>query len=501
MGYERKRGKLAELNALLRGGSAGRFSLIVGDTAILPDVKYVITLDTDTQLPRDAARAARRAHGAPAKSARGIDAGGSVSAGLQHPAAARGVSLPSAGRAPGSSGCSRASRASTLTRARSPTCIRIFSGRARSSARAFTTSMPSSGASRPLSGKPDPEPRSAGGVLCPLGLVSDVKLYEEYPSRYTVDVGRRHRWIRGDWQIARGSCRGFRVRTRGAWNESALAAVALEDSRQPAPQPGPGRADAAACCWLDVALAAGWFWTLAVLGDRPGSLRCWHPLARLFRKPTDLPLAMHLRPTAGRAAPALGQAGFTLACPALRGLLQPAMPSCARCTRMLLTHRRLLEWTDLERRRAHGAHRSRRFFRPCGSPPCSAAPRCSDLAHLRPAHCHRLPLPGAVVRSPGPRLVDQPPTRRGARKLAVRSAASSAQILARKTWRSSRPSSARGSLAAAGQFPGASRRRGRASHLAHQHRAGAAGQSGGPRFRLLSIGTLARAHRQDAATR
>ena len=56
MGYERKRGKLSELNALLRGAEDGRFSLIVGERSVLPTVKYVITLDTDTQLPRDAAR-------------------------------------------------------------------------------------------------------------------------------------------------------------------------------------------------------------------------------------------------------------------------------------------------------------------------------------------------------------------------------------------------------------------------------------------------------------
>ena len=56
MGYERKRGKLAELNSLLRGGARDRFSLVVGETAVLSNVKYVITLDTDTQLPRDAAR-------------------------------------------------------------------------------------------------------------------------------------------------------------------------------------------------------------------------------------------------------------------------------------------------------------------------------------------------------------------------------------------------------------------------------------------------------------
>ena len=60
MGYERKRGKLAALNALLRPDGGGfdeqGFSLVVGDTTVLRDVKYVITLDTDTQLPRDSAR-------------------------------------------------------------------------------------------------------------------------------------------------------------------------------------------------------------------------------------------------------------------------------------------------------------------------------------------------------------------------------------------------------------------------------------------------------------
>src|ERR1019366_1668576 len=56
MGYERKRGKLMEFSALLRGGSPDCFSKIVGETSILPSIKYVITLDTDTQLPRGAAR-------------------------------------------------------------------------------------------------------------------------------------------------------------------------------------------------------------------------------------------------------------------------------------------------------------------------------------------------------------------------------------------------------------------------------------------------------------
>ena len=57
MGYERKRGKLSQLNACLRDGRTDRFSLVGGETKVLRGVKYVITLDTDTQL-----RAMRRAN-------------------------------------------------------------------------------------------------------------------------------------------------------------------------------------------------------------------------------------------------------------------------------------------------------------------------------------------------------------------------------------------------------------------------------------------------------
>ena len=56
MGYERKRGKLEQLNTLLREGSREPFAEIIGDLSALPTIRYVITLDTDTQLPRDTAR-------------------------------------------------------------------------------------------------------------------------------------------------------------------------------------------------------------------------------------------------------------------------------------------------------------------------------------------------------------------------------------------------------------------------------------------------------------
>src|SRR5262249_34763639 len=55
MGWERKRGKLMELNRFLRGAGDTSYSLCIGDQAALESVRYVICLDTDTQLPPGAA--------------------------------------------------------------------------------------------------------------------------------------------------------------------------------------------------------------------------------------------------------------------------------------------------------------------------------------------------------------------------------------------------------------------------------------------------------------
>ncbi|HEY9449065.1 MAG TPA: hypothetical protein VIQ60_04895, partial [Gemmatimonadaceae bacterium] len=57
MGWERKRGKLAEFNRFLRGASECAFSVMTGDVARLRGARYVITLDSDTMLPPDSAPA------------------------------------------------------------------------------------------------------------------------------------------------------------------------------------------------------------------------------------------------------------------------------------------------------------------------------------------------------------------------------------------------------------------------------------------------------------
>ena len=55
MGWERKRGKLHEFNRLLAGARDTTFRTVIGDESVLPHIRYVITLDSDTVLPRDAA--------------------------------------------------------------------------------------------------------------------------------------------------------------------------------------------------------------------------------------------------------------------------------------------------------------------------------------------------------------------------------------------------------------------------------------------------------------
>ena len=56
MGLERKRGKLHEFNRVLRGARDTSFILQTAEPQLYSTVRFVITLDSDTQLPRDVAR-------------------------------------------------------------------------------------------------------------------------------------------------------------------------------------------------------------------------------------------------------------------------------------------------------------------------------------------------------------------------------------------------------------------------------------------------------------
>ena len=167
----------------------------------LRDVKYVIALDSDTELPRDSARQLVGTLAHPLNRPVYDERLGRVTEGYAILQPRVGITMASTRR-------SRFARlfagdpGSIPTRARSPTSTRTSSARARSSARASTTSMRFG--ARSAAGSPR---TASSATTCSRartarsGLVSDVMLFEDYPSTYAADVSRRARWIRGDWQI------------------------------------------------------------------------------------------------------------------------------------------------------------------------------------------------------------------------------------------------------------------------------------------------------------
>ena len=145
MGYERKRGKLAELNALLRGGSPDRFSTIVGETTCIVGGQVCDYPRHGYTAASRFGQAVRGAMAHPLNRPR-YDPTQRVTEGygILQPRVA--VSLPGT-TDPAMRDSTRANRASTLIRAPSLTCIRTCSVKARSSARGFTRWIRSSGRS------------------------------------------------------------------------------------------------------------------------------------------------------------------------------------------------------------------------------------------------------------------------------------------------------------------------------------------------------------------
>lgn len=342
MGYERKRGKLVEFNALLRGGAHERFSQIVGDIAILPAVKYVITLDTDTQLPRDAARKLVGTLAHPLNRPEFHPKRGVVTEGYSILQPRVGVSLPSSRRSwfvrlfAGDAGID------PYTREVSDVYQDIFQegsfiGKGIYDVDAFERAMHGRFPENTVLSHDLLESCHARSAL-----VSDVEFYEEHPSRYNVDIDRRHRWIRGDWQITQWllpRVPGSDAR-RMANPLSGLSQWKIFDNLRRSLVPIAlmiflvGQ-------WLLLPELGGWG-SLLVLGiiTLPGLLAS---LVNLVRKPKDLPLPMHLRTVAGAGGRQLGQIGLTLAFLPYDAFI--SLDAIGRTlVRLLVTRKRLLEW-------------------------------------------------------------------------------------------------------------------------------------------------------------
>lgn len=341
MGYERKRGKLAELNLLLHEGNREGFSLVVGATAVLAGAKYVITLDTDTQLPRDAARQFVGTMVHPLN--RPV-----YDAALQRVCAGYGILQPRVSASLPRGSQSHYARLhggepgiDPYTRAVSDVYQDAFQegsfiGKGIYDIDAFEQS---------LKGRfPDNRILSHDlleGCYARAGLLSDVQLYEEYPASYDADVNRRYRWVRGDWQLAGwllprvpGPC-GQRLKNP----LSLLSRWKLFDNLRRSLVPAA----------LTLLLALGWivysspwFWTLEVLGIILTPLVLTTILDAL-RKPSDMRLGQHLAAVVGAAGQRIVQALFFLVTLPHEALYN-SDAILRTLGRLLVTHQRLLEW-------------------------------------------------------------------------------------------------------------------------------------------------------------
>ncbi|MGC9966168.1 MAG: glucoamylase family protein [Syntrophobacteraceae bacterium] len=385
MGYERKRGKLADLNWLLRAGPhadhGDRFSLVVGETAILANVKYVITLDTDTQLARDSAWQFVGAMAHPLNRARYDEDKQRVRAGygILQPRVA--VSLPGANRSRYARMCGSDPGIDPYTRAVSDVYQDLFGegsfiGKGIYDVDAFE---------RALGGRfPDNRILSHDlleGCYARAGLLSDVQLYEEYPSRYSADVSRRRRWIRGDWQIAQWATPGVpgpdaRLQKNPL---TMLSRFKIFDNLRRSLVPA-ALTLLLLLGWM--VLPSAWFWTLAVIGIIliPSLIAS---AMNVLQKPSDVTLGQHLAAAVRSAGPHFVQAAFTIVCLPYEAFF--SLDAVVRTTwRMLISHRRLLEWNPSNRPDRNGRTGFAGSCRTMWIAPVIATAAAITLALLRP---------------------------------------------------------------------------------------------------------------------
>jgi cellobiose phosphorylase len=202
MGYERKRGKLEQFNARLRGDAQLAFSDIVGDPSNLESMQYIITLDTDTQLPRDAARTLVGNLAHPLNRPVYDAARGRIVEGYAILQPRVSISLTSASQSLFTRLFAGDAGIDPYTREVSDVYQDVFGegsfiGKGIYDVDAFRQAVDGRFPDNLILSHDLLESGYARSAL-----VTDVDLIEEHPASVTREASRRHRWIRGDWQLA-----------------------------------------------------------------------------------------------------------------------------------------------------------------------------------------------------------------------------------------------------------------------------------------------------------
>ncbi len=201
MGWERKRGKLLDFNKLLRE-QYDSFPVKVGDLSILPNVRFVITLDSDTELPRGAAHRMVGTLAHPLNQAIIDPETNTVVAGYGILQPRVGVSVQSTARSRLAAIYAGETGFDIYTRAISDAYQDLYGEGSFTGKGIYEVDTVHQVLDQRF-------PRNSllshdllEGAYARAGLVSDIEVIEDYPSHYSAYNRRKHRWLRGDWQIA-----------------------------------------------------------------------------------------------------------------------------------------------------------------------------------------------------------------------------------------------------------------------------------------------------------
>lgn len=360
IGWERKRGKLHEFNQMLRGSRDTSYVLTTPDPEFLSKVRYVITLDSDTQLPRDAARRLIGTALHPLNQPRLDSQMNRVTEGY-------GILQP------------RVSM--TLTSSSRSWFARIFSGH--TGVDPYTTAV--SDVYQDLFGEgsytgkglydvdafeaalADRAPENLllshdlfESFFARAALVTDIELLDDYPSQYDSYARRQHRWTRGDWQIA-----GWlfpRVRTannRRVRNRLPLVSrwKILDNLRRSLVAP-------ALFVWLVTAWTvlpgSSLLWTVAVLAILAFPIYA-HVTNALMLHPRGIPWTSHFWSVWGDARTNTAQVALSLILIAHQAYLQVHAITLT-LYRKQISRRKLLEWVTAEQTEKRSAHDLRAFW-------------------------------------------------------------------------------------------------------------------------------------------
>ena len=202
MGWERKRGKLMDLNNLLLGTSDS-FPVKAGDLSVLPRIRYVITLDADTKLPAATAQRMVGAMAHPLNRAVVDPRTNTVVEGHAILQPRVSVSIESARHSRLAAIFSGQTGFDIYTHAASDMYQDLFgegsfTGKGIYEVETFQKVLGKRFPTNTLLSHDLIE-----GSYARAGLVSDVVVIDDYPSHFSAYSRRLHRWVRGDWQIMR----------------------------------------------------------------------------------------------------------------------------------------------------------------------------------------------------------------------------------------------------------------------------------------------------------